>query len=71
MSGMMKVFGAAVLAAFVGCASSPSAAGPCASCKFGVSDQKASPPGHFCQIDGKKVDCTKSPAACPECAKAK
>jgi hypothetical protein len=72
MSWMMKAMSAAVLTlAFAGCASGPSASGPCASCKFGVSDQKASPPMHYCMVEGKKVNCAKSPAECPDCAKAK
>lgn len=72
MSWMLKAMSVVVLSvAFVGCASSPSSSMPCASCKFGVADQKASPPKHYCMVDGKEVDCRKTPAGCPECAKAK
>lgn len=72
MSWMMKAIGVMALSAvFAGCASGPSSSMPCASCKFGVSDKKTDPPKHFCVVDGKQVDCRKSPSECPECAKAK
>ena len=77
MAWLTKAAVAAIMmVAVVGCArdekptSAPAATGmPCERCKFGVSDQKASPPRHYCKIDGKTVDCRKTPAECPECAK--
>ncbi len=40
---------------------------PCDDCRFGVSAQKAQPPRIFCAVNGKEVDCRKSPPECPEC----
>ncbi len=72
MANLLKATLAAILAiGIAGCANMAGSGMPCASCKFGVADQKAQPPKHFCMVEGKQVDCRKSPAECPECAKAK
>jgi hypothetical protein len=70
---MVKILMGAVLAlgALAGCASSGGSSMPCEGCKFAVPDGKAQPPKHYCVVNGKQVDCRKSPAECPECAKAK
>jgi hypothetical protein len=60
-------FLAAALA--TGCASSSSSGMTCEHCKFAVPDKKTDPPKLYCVIDGKKVDCRKTPADCPDCAK--
>ena len=65
---------AAILATGVlGCASTGGASNePCASCSSGyVSVKKTTEKHAFCVVNGKQVDCTKSPAECPSCAKAK
>ena len=78
MAWLTKAAVAAILSvAVIGCAtdekkstSKPAASSmPCERCKFGVSDQKASPPKHYCKVDGKTVDCRKTPPECAECAK--
>ena len=65
---------ALLAAALTGCASGqaqPAASGmPCENCKYGVrSVGKALPVRVFCVVDGKEVDCRKTPAECPECKK--
>jgi hypothetical protein len=45
---------------------------PCASCSEGYVSVKKSTEKHaFCVVNGKQVDCTKTPSECPACAKAK
>jgi hypothetical protein len=73
MATFLKMAAAALLAVgFAGCASAPAGSGPCASCVDGVTTVKKTPERHsFCVVNGKQVDCTKNPAECPNCAKAK
>ena len=72
MATLLKASLALVLAiGLAGCANTGASSMPCASCKFGVPDKKTDPVKHSCMIEGKQVDCRKSPAECPECAKAK
>lgn len=75
MAWLKTSLAAAVLAALAACGGGgtdtrAASGSPCARCKYGVSDQKASPPAVYCMVEGKKVDCRKNPAECPECAKA-
>lgn len=70
MKAVMGILSALVLALVAGCAGVSSSGMPCEKCKFGVPDKKANPPKITCVVDGKPVDCSKDPAACPECAKA-
>lgn len=43
---------------------------PCESCNYAyVPVKKSSERQVFCEINGKRVDCKKTPAECPECAK--
>jgi hypothetical protein len=70
---MRQVFGwaSAVVMAVVlsGCATTEFK-GPCGNCTYGYATVKKSTERHaFCVVNGKQVDCTKSPAECPECAK--
>jgi hypothetical protein len=55
-----------------GCASTPPASSPCGSCKWSARNTQgpAGDPVVYCVVDGKKMDCRKSPPECPECAKA-
>lgn len=71
MRHVLGFMSAAVLAVILasGCADSPKMGMPCDNCKFRVADTKGQPPKLFCKVDGKEVDCRKSPAECPECAK--
>ena len=64
---------AVILASVIGCASTGGAGSdPCASCTYGyVAVKKTTERHSFCVVNGKQVDCTKSPAECPTCAKAK
>ena len=73
MATLLKMSAVLLLAVcFAGCASAPSGAGPCASCVDGVTTVKKTSERHsFCVVNGKQVDCTKNPAECPSCAKAK
>lgn len=44
--------------------------GTCASCVDGVTSVKKGTERHaFCVVNGKQVDCTKTPAECPNCKK--
>jgi hypothetical protein len=67
--------GGALALLLAGCATTSSGL-PCESCDWGyrtVTEKpvKALPLERrvFCVIDGKVVDCKKTPAECPECAK--
>ena len=45
---------------------------PCASCSSGYVGVKKTTEKHaFCVVNGRQVDCSKTPSECPECAKAK
>jgi hypothetical protein len=45
---------------------------PCADCTEGVTTVKKNvEPRTFCVVNGKQVDCTKTPAECPKCAQVK
>lgn len=75
MSRMMSVAAAVVLAiGLAGCAATGTgAAKPCESCKWGIQDAAAKESRTkaiwYCAVDGKKVDCSKQPMECSECAK--
>lgn len=68
--GWTMMFVVAILLA--GCASTQSSSMPCAKCKWGAKNTQGpmTDPMVYCVVDGKKVDCTKNPPECPECAKA-
>jgi hypothetical protein len=67
---MRTLLGLALGLVLAGCAGTGGGSGmPCESCKFGVSDKKASPPKIFCKVDGKDIDCKANPSACPGCKK--
>ena len=72
MATLLKMSAALLLAVgFAGCASAPTNQ-PCASCVDGVATVKKGTEKHaICVVNGKQVDCTKNPAECPRCAKAK
>lgn len=54
-----------------GCAGVGSGGAPCANCSYAYVPAHKNVEGRaFCEINGKKVDCKKTPAECPECAKA-
>lgn len=55
------------MAVLASCTMGPKSGLPCDDCRFGVATQKAQPPRVFCVVNGKEVDCRKSPAECPEC----
>jgi len=71
MIRMMQWVCVSVLAiTLAGCASSGGSATPCEQCDYGyVPVKKMTERRVWCIVDGKKVDCTKNPAECPECAK--
>jgi hypothetical protein len=54
------------------CTAPSSSSAPCASCKWGVKNTQGpmQDPVTYCVVDGKKMDCSKNPPECPECAKA-
>lgn len=59
----------AVAAGMTGCAA-VTPKGTCASCVDGVTYVNKSVERHaFCVVNGKQVDCTKTPAECPGCKK--
>jgi len=61
----------AVLAAVLaGCASTGGSGLPCEQCDYGYVPVKKSVDRQvWCYADGKKLDCKKNPAECPDCAK--
>lgn len=73
MARFMKAAATVLLAAgFVGCATSGAPSNPpCASCSQGTATVKKGTETHaYCVVDGKQVDCTRTPPECPACAKA-
>lgn len=57
--------------ALAGCASTGGSATPCEKCDYGyVAVGKRYERRAWCIVDGKKMDCAKTPPECPECAKA-
>jgi hypothetical protein len=73
MATILKMSAILLLAVgFVGCAATGEPSNqPCASCVDGVATVKKHYEKHaFCVVNGKQVDCSKSPAECPNCAKA-
>ncbi len=72
MATLLKASAVLLLAVvFAGCASAPTNQ-PCASCSEGVASvKKGVEKRAYCVVNGKQVDCTKNPAECPACAKAK
>jgi hypothetical protein len=59
--------------ALAGCASTGAGATPCEKCDYGyvaVGQRARFERRAWCLVDGKKMDCTKTPPECPECAKA-
>jgi hypothetical protein len=75
MRAILKLALAGVMAAGLAACESTgggAGAGPCASCSEGVTTvKKTTEKRAFCVVNGKQVDCTKNPAECPACAKAK
>jgi hypothetical protein len=70
MRNLMAAILAGVLSILVaGCASNGKSSMPCEKCTYAVPDKKSSPPKAVCVVDGKQVDCTANPAACPGCKK--
>jgi hypothetical protein len=68
---MGKILSGAILAPGLpaGCAGSGGSGMPCGNCRFAVADRKGQPPEHSCVVNGRQVDCRKSPPECPECAR--
>lgn len=68
--GWTAVFVMAV--ALAGCTSASKSSMPCESCKWGAKNTQGpmNEPMKYCVVNGQKVDCTKTPPECPECAKA-
>lgn len=58
--------------ALAGCTSAPPSSAPCSSCKWSARNFQGPSGDPFlgCIVNGKKVDCKKTPPECPECAKA-
>lgn len=57
-------------ATLAGCAGTSTASRPCASCTNRVVLEGKHYEVHsVCAVNGKEVDCTKSPAECPMCVK--
>lgn len=73
MATLLKASAALLLAiGFAGCAASAPTNHPCASCSEGMASvKKGYEKRAYCVVNGKQVDCTKNPAECPSCAKAK
>jgi hypothetical protein len=72
MRQILSLAMASVLAiGLAGCASTPASSSPCASCKWSARNTQgpAGDPTPYCMMDGKKMDCHKTPPECPECAK--
>jgi uncharacterized lipoprotein YbaY len=69
---LSMAIGAVLAIALAGCASTSTSNAPCASCKWSAKNSQgpAGDPKLGCVVDGKTVDCKKTPPECPECAKA-
>lgn len=60
-----------VAVAVLGCAGTGKSGMPCESCQYKVKpgNPKTQPAKITCVVDGKEVDCRKTPAECPGCRK--
>ena len=72
MKKIMAVMMATLVAVgLAGCAGMGGGGAPCENCSYAYVPVGKRMEGHpFCEVNGKRVDCKKSPAECPECAKA-